>query len=85
MGASDGEADAHAVLAFLQRHELQTIVRRDLQKSMEGRFRQLERLLAAIKLLQDWHVLGAERKTSGHGRPSVFYEVNPRLYVDKAH
>jgi len=85
MGASDGEADAHAVLAFLQRHELQTIVRRDLQKSMEGRFRQLERLLAAIKLLQDWHVLGIERKTAGHGRPSVFYEVNPRLYVDKPH
>lgn len=85
MGASDGEADAHAVLVFLQRHELQTIVRRDLQKSMEGRFRQLDRLLEAVKLLQDWHVLGPERKTSGHGRPSVFYEVNPRLYVDKSH
>jgi len=85
MGASDGEADANAVLAFLQRHELQTIVRRDLQKSMEGRFRRLERLLAAIKLLQDWHVLGIERKTAGHGRPSAFYEVNPRLYVDKPH
>ncbi len=85
MGASDGEADAHAVLAFLQRHELQTIVRRDLQKSMEGRFRQLERLLAAVKLLQDWHVLGPERRTSGTGRPSVYYEVNPRLYVDKSH
>lgn len=84
MGASDGEADAQAVLAFLQRHELHTIVRRDLQKSMEGRFRQLDRLLAAIKLLQDWQVIGVERKTSGHGRPSVFYEVNPRLYVDKA-
>lgn len=85
MGASDGEADAQAVLAFLQRHRLQTIARRELQKSMEGRFRQLERLLAAIKLLQDWHVLGVERKTSGHGRPSVYYEVNPRLYVDNSH
>lgn len=85
MGASDGEADAHAVLAFLQRHELQTIVRRELQKAMEGRFRQLERLLVAVKLLQDWHVLGAERRTSGTGRPSVFYEVNPRLFVDKPH
>lgn len=85
MGASDGEADAHAVLAFLQRHELQTIVRRELQKAMEGRFRQLERLLVAVKLLQDWHVLGPERRTSGTGRPSVFYEVNPRLFVDKPH
>jgi putative DNA primase/helicase len=85
MGASDNEADAHAVLAFLQRHQLQTVVRRELQKGMEGRFRQLERLLAAVKLLQDWHVLGPERKTSGTGRPSVFYEVNPRLYVDSPH
>lgn len=85
MGASDGEADAHAVLAFLQRHELPIIVRRELQKSMEGRFRQLERLLAAVKLLQDWHVLGPERRTAGTGRPSVYYEVNPRTYVDKPH
>lgn len=84
MGASDHEADAHAVLALLQRHQLQTVVRRDLQKSMEGRFRQLDRLLAAVKLLQDWHILGPERKTSGAGRPSVYYEVNPRLYVDKS-
>lgn len=78
MGAADGEQDAQAVLAYIRRHQLAEVVRRDLQKGMEGRFRSLERLLAAIKLLQDWHVLGRERKTEGAGRPSIFYVVNPK-------
>jgi len=83
MGATDGEADADAVLAHIQLHKPQTVVRHDLQRSMQGRFRHLDRLLVAIKLLQDWHVLGVEKKTAGRGRPSVFYEVNPRLFVLK--
>jgi putative DNA primase/helicase len=83
MGAADGETDAQMVLAYIQRHRLETVARRDLQKAMEGRFRTLERLLVAIKLLQDWNVLGREQKTQGAGRPSIYYAVNPRVFVDK--
>lgn len=82
MGAADAETDAQAVLAYLQRHHPDAIARRELQKAMEGRFRSLDRLLAAIKLLQDWHVLGPERKVSSGGRPSVTYHLNPRAFVD---
>lgn len=85
MGAADGETDAQALLAYLQRHRPAQAVRRELQKAMEGRFRSLDRMLTAIRLLQDWHVLGPERKTGGAGRPSIYYEVNPRAFVDKAH
>jgi len=84
MGAADGETDAHALLAYLRRHRLGSVVRRELQKAMEGRFRSLDRMLVAIKLLQDWHVLGPERKTTGTGRPSIYYEVNPGLFVDES-
>jgi putative DNA primase/helicase len=84
MGAADGETDAHALLAYLRRHRLGNVVRRELQKAMEGRFRSLDRMLVAIKLLQDWHVLGPERKTTGTGRPSIYYEVNPGLFVDES-
>lgn len=84
MGASDQEGDAVAVLAYLRRHRLETVTRRELQKAMEGRFRSLDRLLLAIKLLQDWHVLGREYKTRGVGRPSNFYEVNPKCFVDNS-
>lgn len=85
MGAVDSETDADFVLAYIRRHRLEAVGRRDLQKAMEGRFRSLERLLVAIKLLQEWHVLGREERTRGTGRPSVFYVVNPRLFVDKHH
>lgn len=84
MGAADGETDAQIALAFIQRHRLEAVARRELQKAMEGRFRTLDRLLVAIKLLQDWHVLGPEEKTRGAGRPSIFYAVNPRLFVDNS-
>jgi putative DNA primase/helicase len=83
MGAADAEGDAQAVLSYLMRHRPDSVVRRDLQKAMEGRFRSLERLLAAIKLLQEWHVLGHESKTTGAGRPSIYYPVNPLLFVDE--
>jgi putative DNA primase/helicase len=84
MGAADGESDAQAVLAYIQRHQLQTVVRHELHKAMEGRFRKVAPLLEAIKLLQEWRVLGPERRTAGVGRPSVYYEVNPRLFVEKS-
>lgn len=85
MGAGDSETDADLVLAYIRRHRLEAVARRELQKSMEGRFRSLERLLKAIEMLQDWHVLGPEQRTRGAGRPSVYYVVNPRLFVDKDH
>jgi hypothetical protein len=85
MGASDSEGDAVAVLSYLRRHRMESIGRRELQKAMEGRFRSLDRLLVAIKLLQDWHVLGREHRTQGVGRPSNFYEVNPKCFVDNSH
>lgn len=79
MGAADAETDALAVLQFIRHHRLESVARRELQKAMEGRFRTIERLLAAIKLLQDWHVLGRDDRTRGPGRPSIFYAVNPRV------
>ncbi len=82
LGAGDAETDAQHVLHFLRRTRVQAVARRDLQKGMEGRFRSLEKLLAAIKCLQDWNVLGPELKTEGPGRPSIYYEVNPKLFVD---
>jgi replicative DNA helicase len=82
LGAGDAENDALHVLAFLKRTKVQAVARRDLQKGMEGRFRSLEKLLAAIRCLQDWHILGPELKTEGAGRPSIYYEVNPKTFVD---
>lgn len=82
MGAADAETDAQAVLAYLRRHQPEAIRRQELQKAMETRFRSLDRLLPAIKLLQDWHVLGPERKVGAVGRPSIQYHVNPRTFVD---
>ncbi|BBL74445.1 YfjI family protein [Methylomagnum ishizawai] len=90
MGAGKAEDDAGAVLAWIKAHRLDGFTRRELQKALESRFRTTERLLAAIKLLQEWGCLsdGLDRhpsETGGKGgRPSVVYLVNPRLLSTKA-
>jgi len=82
MGTSDAEGDAVALLRWIQNRKLPEFDRRDAQKAMEGRFRTVERLLAAVHQLQDWYVLGPEKKRAAGergGRPSPFYQVNPKV------
>jgi putative DNA primase/helicase len=90
MGAGRAEDDASAVLAWIKAHRLEGFTRRECQKALESRFRTTERLLAAVKLLQEWACLsdGLNRHPSETGakggRPSAFYLVNPRLFPTEA-
>lgn len=85
MGAPDEETDALILLDWIKRNELQTFTRREAQKSNESTFRQVDRLKAAMKPLQDWGVLSPERTVkAARGAPSYYYEVNPKIFVDKS-
>jgi putative DNA primase/helicase len=83
MGAADAESDALALLRWVQSMRLHEFTRHEAHKALEGRFRTLERLLGAIRLLQDWNVLGPERqRRNPRARPTAVYSVNPKLFVD---
>jgi len=85
MGAADAETDAMALLDWIKRNHFEDFTRRDAQKSLQARFPTLERLLPAIKLLQEWSVLSMELTArQARGAPSRYYRVNPRIYVIKS-
>jgi replicative DNA helicase len=85
MGAADTESDALALLDWIKRHEFKEFTRRDAQKSLQARFPTLERLMPAIKQLQEWSVLSGELShRRDRGAPSKYYQVNPRIYVIKS-
>jgi len=85
MGAADTESDSLALLDWIKRHEFKEFTRRDAQKSLQARFPTLERLMPAIKQLQEWCVLSGELShRRDRGAPSKYYQVNPRIYVFKS-
>jgi putative DNA primase/helicase len=85
MGAPDKETDAFAVLEWVRRNHLESFTRREAQKAMESRFRLVEDLIAAAKVLQERAILSRDQFAKGaRGAPSCFYEVNPKIFVDKS-
>lgn len=82
MGAADAEGDALALLRWIESNRFHTFTRHEAHRAMEGRFRTVERLIGAVRALQDWQVLGPERKRNNErARPTHFYDVNPKLFV----
>lgn len=85
MGAADGESDALAVLRWIEANRLSEFTRRQAQKAMEGRFRKVDRLLEAVRVLQDWAVLGpSQDRPNPHARATTVYPVNPGLFVGES-
>jgi phage/plasmid primase-like uncharacterized protein len=81
LGADEVEADAVYIMRWIQSHNLTQFDRSTAHKSMEGRFRTVDRLKAAANRLYDWNVLSLELKRQNNGaRPTPFYKVNPKLF-----
>lgn len=78
LGADQVEADALAVLKWVQAHQMQEFSRRECQKAMEGRFRKVERLNKALALLTRQHVLRSFTRTNKGAPPTSAYVVNPK-------
>lgn len=83
MGAAIGEGDALALLRWIQATRVAEFTQHEAHKALEGRFRIVDRLRAAARVLQDWNALGPmQTRANPRARPTVFYRVNPRLFVD---
>lgn len=86
MGAADDEGDGLELLKWIRRHEMLTFARRDAQRALDSRFRKVERLIEAIRQLQQWGLVSREQKVreGERGAPRILYHVNPRIYVSKS-
>jgi putative DNA primase/helicase len=79
LGTDSADADALAVLKWVQSHGYEEFTRRDCQKAMEGRFRSVDKLKRAVDRL-DAMDCTREFKRRNKGAPAtVFYRVNPKL------
>ena len=85
MGAPDAETDALALLDWIKRNQHTDFTQREAHKSLESRFRTVDRLLIAVKQLQEWSVLSKLLiQKNPRGAPSKYYQVNPKIFVDNS-
>ncbi|HNB79238.1 MAG TPA: DUF3987 domain-containing protein [Rhodocyclaceae bacterium] len=85
LGADAVEADAAALLRWIQANRFDRFKRSEAQKAMEGRFRTVKRLEDAAARLAEWGVLSPVRMSKNPGaRATPYYNVNPALFDDSS-
>jgi putative DNA primase/helicase len=80
LGADGVDADAAAVLKWVQAGGLLEFTRRECQKAMEGRFRSVERLKKATERLESQDVLRERKRPNKGAPPTTFFQVNPKVH-----
>jgi replicative DNA helicase len=80
LGADGVDADAAAVLKWVQAGVLLEFTRRECQKAMEGRFRNVERLKKATERLEAQDVVKEFKRPNKGAPPTTFYKVNPKVH-----
>ncbi|MDD2535958.1 MAG: YfjI family protein [Macromonas bipunctata] len=77
LGADEQDGDAAAVLRWIKAQGEPEFSQRDAQKAMEGRFRNVKRLVEAMERLETSHVVRRYMQRNKGARPSIRYAVNP--------
>lgn len=78
LGADTADGDAMAILRWVRAEGLASFKRSTCQKSMEGRFRSVDRLAKAAERLIHRDVLREHKEPNKGAPPSVWYRVNPK-------
>ncbi|MBL8465908.1 MAG: DUF3987 domain-containing protein [Thauera sp.] len=79
LGTDGVDADAGAIVKWIKAHDLAEFSRRECQKAMEGRFRNLERLTKALQRLEQQDVLRNYTRRNKGAPPTEACAVNPKL------
>lgn len=80
LGTDAIDADAAAVLKWVRANEFAEFSRPQCQKALEGRFRNVERLVKALQRLEQHHVVRAFNRQNKGARPTPAYRVNPKAH-----
>jgi len=78
LGTDGADTDAAAIVKWLQAGELAEFSRRECQKAMEGRFRNIERLAKALTRLDQQNVVQEFKRHNRGAPPTMAYRVNPK-------
>ena len=78
LGTDAVDVDAAAVVRWIQTDGPSTFTKREAQKAMEGRFRNVERLQKVLERLEQQDVVRAFKRHNKGAPPSSCFEVNPK-------
>ena len=79
LGTDSVDIDAAAILKWVRAGELLEFTRRECQKAMEGRFRNVERLAKALERLDKQDIVRENKRPNKGAPPTTFYRVNPKV------
>lgn len=79
LGGDGVDRDAAEVFKWIRGNELEEFSRPECQKAMEGRFRNVDRLIKAMERLEHQHVVRGYTRRNKGARPTPMYRVNPRV------
>lgn len=80
LGTDAVDADAAAIVKWIQACELAEFKRSEAQKAMEGRFRSVDRLIKAMERLETCDVVRFFKRPNPGAPPSPMYRVNPKVH-----
>lgn len=78
LGTDGTDTDAAAIVKWIRAGDRIEFKRSEVQKAMEGRFRNVERLIKAMKRLETMDVVREYRRHNKGAPPSTVYRVNPK-------
>ena len=77
MGSDPVVTDAKVCYEWIIKNDADSFRRSDLHRALHGRFTRIGRLVSALAVLTERHILSEpQKKSSGH-RPGIFHTVNP--------
>ena len=79
LGTDVVDVDGAAIVKWIRAGDLAEFTRRDCQKAMEGRFRNVERLQKALARLEQQDVVREFKRANKGAPPSTCYRINPKV------
>jgi putative DNA primase/helicase len=85
MGSDPAVLDARVVLQWIISNGAESFRRGDLHKALHGRFQRVERLISALKVLSERHIISGPQNRHTGRRPEIIYMVNPSILKGDNH
>jgi putative DNA primase/helicase len=79
MGTDPAIPDAKYILRWIVSNGTDSFRRGDLHKATHGRFQRVDRLISALKVLTERHIISDPQERPTGRRPEIVYIVNPSI------
>jgi putative DNA primase/helicase len=79
MGTDAAIPDAKFVLQWIVKNNMESFRRGDIHKALHNKFPRVDRLVTALKVLSERHIISDPEERPTGRRPEIIYTVNPAI------